>query len=95
MAYAAAILTMRGKDELLVVIWGGVSCPVDFLLLLETDHFIPELCPFLVLPPTLLLLRVFPNAALYCLHLFSMLVSLPVATVNLIAVATFVGGVSV
>lgn len=56
MAYAAAILTMRGKDELLVVIWGGVYCPVDFLLLLETDHFIPELCPFLVLPPTLLFL---------------------------------------
>lgn len=70
MAYAAAILTMRGEDELLVVIWGGVYCPVDFLLLLETDHFIPELCPFLVLPPTLLLLLVFPNAALYCLHLF-------------------------
>ena len=30
MVYAAAVLTMRGKGELLVVILGGVYCPADF-----------------------------------------------------------------
>lgn len=95
MAYAAAILTMRGKDELLVVIWGGVYCPVDFLLLLETDHFIPELCPFLVLPSDTSFTPGISKCSSVLPSSFSMLVSLPVARVNLIAVATFVGGVSV
>ena len=63
---------------------GGVYCRVDFLLLLDIAHFIPELCLLLFLPPTLLPLLVFPNTT----PSFSMLVSLSVAMVKLIAAAT-------